>query len=62
MHYNQQVTLSLFYQASHERRIYSLSKLEKSRRVTVSRPVCLLCAFILILIKRKSSFSYLKDS
>ena len=42
MHYNQQVILSLlFYQASHEGRIYSLPKLQKSRRVTVSRPVCL---------------------
>ena len=42
MHQNQQVILSLlFYQASHEGRIYSLPKLQKSRRVTVSRPVCL---------------------
>ena len=40
MHLNQQVILSLlFYQASHEGRIYSLPKLQKSRRVTVSRPV-----------------------
>ena len=29
----------LFY--FHEGRIYSLPKLQKSRRVTVSRPVCL---------------------
>ena len=41
MHQNQQVILSLlFYQASHEGRIYSLPNLQKSRRVTVSRPVC----------------------
>ena len=40
MHWNQQVILSLlFYQASHAR-IYSLPKLQKSRRVMVSRPVC----------------------
>ena len=39
MHQNEQVILSLlFYQACHERRIYSLPKLQKSRRVTVSRP------------------------
>ena len=42
MHQNKQVILSLlFYQASHEGRIYSLPKLQKSRRVTVLRPVCL---------------------
>ena len=42
MHQNQQVILSLlFYRASHEGRIYSLPKLQISRRVTVSRPVCL---------------------
>ena len=42
MHQNQQVILSLlFYQASHQGRINSLPKLQKSRRVTVSRPVCL---------------------
>ena len=42
VHWNQQVILSLlFNQASHEGRIYSLLKLEKSRRVTVSRLVCL---------------------
>ena len=42
MHWNQQVIPSLlFYQASHKGRIYSLPKLQKSRRVTVSRPVCL---------------------
>ena len=36
----QQVIPSLlFYQASHEGRIYSLPKLQKSRPVTVSRPV-----------------------
>ena len=41
MHWNQQVILPLlFYQASHEGRIYSLPKLQKSRRVTVSRTVC----------------------
>ena len=40
MHLNQQVILLfLFYQASHEGRIYSLPKLQKSRRVTFSRPV-----------------------
>ena len=42
MHWNQQVILSLlFYQASHEGRIYSLPESQKSRRVTVSGPVCL---------------------
>ena len=42
MHWNQQVILSLlFYQASREGRIYSLPKLQKSRRVTVSRPMYL---------------------
>ena len=42
MHKNQQVILSLlFYQASHEGRIYSIPKLQKSRRVMVSRLVCL---------------------
>ena len=42
VHWNQQVILSLlFYQNSHEGRIYSLPKLQKCRRVTVSRPVCL---------------------
>ena len=42
MHLNQQVILPLsFYQTSHEGRLYSLPKLQKSRRVTVSRPVCL---------------------
>ena len=42
MHQNPQVILSLlFYQVSHEGRIYSLPKLQKSRRVTVSRSVCL---------------------
>ena len=42
MDWNQQVILSLlFYQASHEGRIYSLPKLQKSRRVPVSRPLCL---------------------
>ena len=43
MHKNQQVILSLlFYQASHEGRIYSLRKLQKSRRaLRVSRPMCL---------------------
>ena len=47
MHKNQQVILSLlFYQASHEGRIYSLRKLQNSRRVTgfasgVSRPLLL---------------------
>ena len=41
MHQNQQVILSLlFYQVCHEGRIYSLPKVQKSRRVTVSRPVC----------------------
>ena len=41
MHWDQQVILSLlFYQVSHEGRIYWLPKLQKSRRVTVSRPVC----------------------
>ena len=44
MYWHQQVILSLLcYQASHEGRIYSLPKLQKSRRVAVmvSRPVCL---------------------
>ena len=42
MDWNQQVILSLlFYQASQEGRIYSLPKLQKSRRVPVSRPLCL---------------------
>ena len=41
-HQNQQVILTLlFYQASHEGRIYSLPNLQKWRRVTVSRPVCI---------------------
>ena len=43
MHWHQQVILALlFCQASHERRIYSLPKLQKSRHcVTISRPACL---------------------
>ena len=41
MYQNQQAILSLlFYHVSHEGRVYSLPKLQKSRRVTVSRPVC----------------------
>ena len=46
MHWNQQVILSLFYQASHEGRIYSPPKLQKSRYGFASC-VCV-AAFILL--------------